>query len=224
MIKPPFALFQHLLVHDGHVSLSGNISCTHRFRQPFVVYHLSCPSAVPSCRNLLPCPSAVPCCISLQQCPSATQMLESEKQDAVCQAEQQQQEYTLQMQCLHQACQDTLQRERAQHDEQVHLYCLYHMHDQERHSRPERHMLRMHLSLSRFALPTNGKKLISSCVHAGKAMLTEESTASSRSTLCKAAKLSQQFLVMSAGVYVNLCSQLCFLGLTLIYADCMCLL
>ena len=54
------------------------------------------------------------------------------------------------------------------------------------------------------------RKLISSCVHAGKAMLTEESTASSRSTLCKAAKLSQQFLVMSAGVYVNLCSQLCF--------------
>ena len=59
------------------------------------------------------------------------QRLENEKQDALCRAEQQQQEYTLQLQCLQQACQDTLQHERAQNDEEVHLYCLHQMHVQQ---------------------------------------------------------------------------------------------
>ena len=87
---------------------------------------LQCPSAVPLCRALLQYSSALP----LRNAFSIMQRLESEKQDALCQAEQQQQEYTLQMQCLQQACQDTLQRERAQTDERVHLYCLHHMHAQ----------------------------------------------------------------------------------------------
>ena len=90
---------------------------------------LQCPSvvppAVPLCSIPRRCPSAVPCRIFLLQCPSAVQRLESEKQVVLCQGEQQQQEYTLQMQCLQQACQDTLQRERAQNDEQVHLYFLH---------------------------------------------------------------------------------------------------
>lgn len=49
----------------------------------------------------------------------AIQRLEGEKQDVLCQAEQQQQDLALQMQCLQQACQDTVQHERARHGEQV---------------------------------------------------------------------------------------------------------
>ena len=101
---------------------------------PFCNALLQCPSvvppAVPLCSTPRRCPSAVPCRIFLLQCPSAVQRLESEKQVVLCQGEQQQQEYTLQMQCLQAACQDTLQRERAQNDEQVHLYFLHQMHAQ----------------------------------------------------------------------------------------------
>lgn len=55
---------------------------------------------------------------SLQD-PPAMQRLEAEMQDLACQGEQQLQNSALQMQCLQQACQDTVQHERRQSDQQV---------------------------------------------------------------------------------------------------------
>ena len=84
--EPLLTCFSSLLVHDGHVSLSGNISCSHCFRQPFDGHHFSCPAAMPfysafccaplqnflavlPCNALLHSPSASPFCNALLQRP-----------------------------------------------------------------------------------------------------------------------------------------------------------